>query len=45
MCGGRMRLRAHDQTDRLPGTLDTRTRPAKEWICRECDYFEEADES
>jgi hypothetical protein len=45
MCGGRMRLHTRDQTDRVAGTPEPRTKPVKEWICPECDYFEDADES
>jgi transposase len=45
MCGGTMRLRVLQQTDRVPGTREARTKPAKEWNCPECDYFEDAEES
>ena len=45
MCGTPMRLRTHEQIDRVPGTREVRTKPLREWICPECDYFEEADES
>lgn len=40
-----MRVHTHQHTDRVPGTREMRTRPAKEWVCPECDYFEEAEES
>ena len=43
MCGERMRLKARDQTDRVPGSRETRTKRISEWVCPECDYFEEAD--
>jgi C4-type Zn-finger protein len=45
MCGTPMRLHTREQTDRIPGTREIRTKPSREWICPECDYFEEADES
>lgn len=45
MCGERMRLHAREQTDRVPGTRETRTKSTREWVCPECDYFEEAEES
>ena len=40
-----MRLHTHDRTDRLPGSRETRTKPVREWVCPECDYFEDAEES
>jgi transposase len=45
MCGERMRLKERAQTDRVPGTRETRTRRVSEWVCPECDYFEDAEES
>jgi hypothetical protein len=45
MCGTEMRLRSREQSDHVPGTRELKKRPVKEWICPECDYFEEADES
>ena len=45
MCGTQMRLHTREQIDRVPGTREQRTKPLREWICPECDYFEEADES
>jgi len=44
MCGEMMRLRARETVDRLPGTTQTRTTQFREWVCPECDYFEEAEE-
>ena len=43
MCGELMQLRETQVTDRLPGTLQTKTTKAFEWLCPECDYFEEAE--
>ncbi len=43
MCGETMRRRELEVTDRVPGTLQTRTTKFSEWICPECDYFEEAE--
>lgn len=45
LCGERMRLQTRDETDRIPGTRETRTKRVSEWVCPECDYFEEAEES
>jgi hypothetical protein len=47
MCGEFMRLEDRTQIDRIPGTGETTTRKMQEWVCPECDYFEEyvADEN
>lgn len=45
VCGERMRLRTRDLTDRVPGTREMKTRSVREWVCPECDHFEEDDES
>lgn len=44
MCGEAMRLDTRERTERIPGTGAARTSVLHEWICPECDYFEEADE-
>jgi YgiT-type zinc finger domain-containing protein len=44
MCGEHMRLTTREQTDRIPGSRDTKTKRVSEWVCPECDYFEEADD-
>lgn len=43
MCGERMKMQSREQTDRVPGTRETRTKHVTEWVCPECDYFEEAE--
>jgi hypothetical protein len=43
MCGEMMRLRERVQTDRIPGTAQSRTTTYEEWVCPECDYFEEVE--
>lgn len=40
-----MQLKTRVQTDRVPGTRETRSKNISEWICPECDYFEDAEES
>jgi YgiT-type zinc finger domain-containing protein len=45
ICGERMRLHTRDQIDRVPGTHETRSRRVSEWVCPECDHFEDAEES
>jgi C4-type Zn-finger protein len=44
LCGETMRLRASTTTVRVPGNPNATARTTHEWVCRECDYFEEADE-
>jgi hypothetical protein len=39
-----MRLRLGEQVVMLPGNPKETTRPVREWVCPDCDYFEEADE-
>jgi hypothetical protein len=43
LCGETMRLVEHQTTDPVPGTGQSTVRRSWEWICPECDYFEEAD--
>jgi len=44
LCAETMRLKSREVTDRLPGSGHTTTRQVTEWICPECDYFEEAED-
>ena len=44
MCGEVMRLVARQRVEHVPGQSTPVTHGAREWICPECDYFEEADE-
>ena len=44
VCGERMRLQTREQIDRVPGTREVKTRPIREWVCPECDHFEEAED-
>jgi len=44
MCGEMMQLRDREVVDRLPGSTQARTSRYSEWVCPECDYFEEAEE-
>jgi len=43
MCGETMRLRESTVTDRVPGTPTLKKTTTREWVCPECDYFEEAE--
>lgn len=43
MCGETMRLREREVIDRVPGTTQTTTVRYQEWVCPDCDYFEETE--
>ena len=45
LCGETMRLTFREQSDRVPGTGQTTIRTVREWVCPECDYWEEAEGS
>jgi YgiT-type zinc finger domain-containing protein len=45
LCGTSMRLKTRTETVRVPGSRETRSKKVSEWICPECDYFEDAEES
>ena len=45
MCGEQMQLRARQVIVRVPGTSQTKTTSFQEWVCSECDYFEETEEA
>jgi acetone carboxylase gamma subunit len=44
LCGETMRLKETQVTDQVPGNPSPRTHVAREWVCPECDYFEEVEE-
>jgi YgiT-type zinc finger domain-containing protein len=44
LCGGTMRFREISTPVQVPGNRDATTRTTREWICPDCDYFEEAEE-
>jgi rubredoxin len=43
LCGETMRRVERTVTDRVPGSTQPRTSKYFEWVCPECDYFEEID--
>ena len=43
MCGEVMRVRLAERTDVIPGTHQVVKREYREWICPECDYFEDVE--
>jgi rubredoxin len=44
MCGATMRLKRGEATVRIPGNPKPTNRPVTEWVCPDCEYFEEVDE-
>ena len=45
LCGESMRLTERKVVTRTPGTSEERTSRYFEWVCPECDYFEEKEDS
>ena len=41
LCGENMRRKDAEIVDLVPGTTEGRKRKVSEWVCPECDYFEE----
>lgn len=44
MCAGSMQLKYRQTTTYVPGNPKATTTQTAEWVCPDCDYFEEADE-
>lgn len=44
LCGERMHLQSRETITRVPGTSQEIRTVVREWICGECDYFEEAED-
>ena len=44
LCSERMRLVTRETVTRLPGTSQEVRQIVSEWVCGECDYFEEAED-
>jgi hypothetical protein len=40
-----MRIRQREVVERVPGTPQTIRTKATEWICPECDYFEDSEDA
>jgi transposase len=43
LCGGSMRLRVRQEVLQIRGNPSATVRTANEWLCPDCDYFEEAE--
>ena len=44
-CGASMRLSVIETVVQIPGNPKVSTRAVREWICPECDHFEETAEA
>ena len=43
MCGGTMQLKQTTSVPRIPGYTGAEPKKTLEWVCPDCDYFEDAD--
>jgi hypothetical protein len=43
LCGSSMRLTQTQHVVRVPGNPNDTTRTTAEWVCPDCDYFEDAE--
>ena len=43
LCGGTMKVRESQTVVRVPGNPAPTTRMTREWVCPDCDYFEDAE--
>ena len=43
LCGGVMRLVKRERAEHVPGRAQPTTRQIHEWVCSDCDYWEEAE--
>lgn len=41
LCGESMRLHERERSESIPGTGQVTRRHVREWVCPQCDYFEE----
>jgi C4-type Zn-finger protein len=44
LCGDMIRLETREVISQVPGTNQQVRTIVREWVCRECDYFEEAED-
>ena len=44
MCGTNMKIKESQTVTRVPGNPRATTKTTREWVCPDCDYFEEAEE-
>ena len=44
LCGGTMHLKERETVSQVPGNPKPTTQKSREWVCPDCDYFEDAEE-
>jgi hypothetical protein len=44
LCGERMRKKEFETAEKIPGTAEVKRLRVCEWVCPECEYFEEVEE-
>ncbi|HEY7291402.1 MAG TPA: YgiT-type zinc finger protein [Vicinamibacterales bacterium] len=44
LCGGTMHAKDRERTVQIPGNPNATTHVVREWVCSDCDYFEEGDD-
>jgi rubredoxin len=44
LCGGTMKYRVTQSTVVVPGNPSASKPTTREWVCPDCDYYEEAEE-
>jgi rubredoxin len=44
LCGGTMHIKIRHTVVHVPGQHDAPPKKSLEWVCPECDYFEEAED-
>jgi C4-type Zn-finger protein len=44
LCGGTMKIKVIETVVNVPGNPRATAKTSREWICPDCDYFEEIDE-
>jgi transposase len=44
LCGGTMHVKASQAVIQVPGNPQPSITTTREWVCPECEYFEDADE-
>ena len=45
LCGEQMRRKEYELVDLIPGMNEAKPRKVNEWVCPECDYFEEIEKA
>lgn len=45
LCGGTMQLKRGQQVTQLPGNPRATVHQTAEWVCPDCEYFEDAEDA